>query len=428
MNVRSNLSLDSIAAGLDAGRRSALEVVRHLAEEEGVRVFLVGGPVRDALLGMPVLDLDFSVAGDATAFASSLRDRLDGRLTVHPQFNTATVNSQGVRVDLVTARSETYRNPGALPIVKPGSIGDDLVRRDFTINAMALPVSPEGTSVLDSSGGLDDLQRGVIKILHGRSFVDDPTRMLRAVRYEQRFGFRIDSGTMISLAAVRDAGLMESVSGDRWRHELERILKEERPGPPLLRAMELGLLEGIHPALSKGDGLRRLATQPPEFVKPHDWLASLFASLSEAEGEGVIEKFRLPSSRADIARDTILLRNSEGAISDTGSASELVRMLSGVRPKAVSAWAMLTENPRVAAALGQFPEKLRCAKTALSGRELLAMGVPEGPAVGTILGRIREARLDGLVNGEEEERALALSLLSECQAALRGRDDGRVTY
>ena len=451
LTVSANISLDSFAAGLDAGRRSVLDVVRRLAEEAELSVFLVGGPVRDALLGMPVMDLDFSVVGDATAFAVRLGERMGGRVTLHRRFGTATVVVSGqwlvaggrllrmskdgmggnppefvegplttrhppITVDLVTARRETYRSPGALPFVEPGSIDDDLARRDFTVNAMALPVSARSDRVIDPSGGMDDLERGVIRILHSRSFVDDPTRMLRAVRYEQRFGLRIESGTLDSLAATRDAGFMASVSGDRWRREIERILAEKRPGPALIRAAELGLLAGIHPCLAGDDGLMRLASQPSESLGPGDWLAGLFASLSEAEGRSVAERLRLAGTRAAVARDTISLRDSEQAVLAAGKASQLARILNGKSPEAVAAWAKLTGNPQVAAALGRFLNELPAAGAALSGRELLDMGVPQGPAVGEILGRLHEARLDGLVNGEEEERALALSLLGECRA------------
>ena len=418
LNVRSNISLASLAACLDDGRRSALEAVRLLAEEADRHVFLVGGPVRDALLGMPVLDLDFSVVGDATAFAGLLAKRVNGRLTVHPRFGTATVEATGCRIDLVTARSETYESPGALPKVRQGSLADDLARRDFTINALALPVSADGDGVTDPFGGSADLESGIIRTLHSRSFEDDPTRMMRAVRYEQRFGFRIESGTLDSLASALDSGNMQRVSGDRWRHELERVLEERRPGPPLARAMELGLLAGIHPALARDDGLRRLASLPGESVGPDDWLAGLFASLSEAEGEGVVERFNLAGSRAAIARDTISLRSLECAVLGAEKASRLARILDGMRPEAVSAWVKLTGNPEVAVALERFLLELRGARTALTGKELLEMGVPQGPAVGEILARLGEARLDGLVNGEEEERALALSLVSERRASV----------
>ena len=147
------MPLASLAARLDPGRRYALEAVGQLAGETGLHVYLVGGPVRDALLGMPVLDLDFSVEGDATAFAGRLSERLGARLTVHRRFGTATVDADGCRIDLVTARSEAYPGPGALPVVSPGSIDDDLARRDFTVNAMALPVSADGDDVIDPFGG-----------------------------------------------------------------------------------------------------------------------------------------------------------------------------------------------------------------------------------------------------------------------------------
>ena len=415
MSLSTNISLTSLAACLDDGRRSALDAVRRLAEESGLRVFLVGGPVRDAILGMPVLDLDFSVEGDATSFATRLGQQLNGRVSVYQRFGTATIDAPGCRVDLVTARKETYQGPGALPEVKQGTLADDLARRDFTVNAMALPLSTDGEGVIDPAGGLEDLKSGLIRALHSRSFVEDPTRMMRAVRYEQRFGFCIEPGTMDSLAAARDEGLMNYVSGDRWRHELERILDERSTGPPLLRAMELGLLEGIHPALTSDDDLRRMVSLSGQSVAPNEWLASLFASLSEANGEGVIERFNLTGSRAAIARDTISIRGSEQAILGAGKASRLAAILDGVRPESVSAWAKLTENPEVAAILDRFPLEMRCAGTALSGTELLDMGVPQGPLVGEILARLREARLDGLVAGEEEERSLALSMLSECQ-------------
>ena len=240
--------------------------------------------------------------------------------------------------------------------------------------------------------------------------------MMRAVRYEQRFGFRIEPGTIDALAAARDAGVMKFVSGDRWRHELERILDEANPGLPLLRAMELGLLAGIHPALSGDGGLRRLASFPEESVGPDDWLAGLFATLSQDDGEGVIERFNLAGSRAAIARDTISLRDSECAILDAGRESRLARILDSKSPEAVSAWMKLTDSAEVSASLGRFTGQLRGMRGALSGHQLLEMGVPQGPVVGEILARLREARLDGLVTGEEEERALALALIGECRA------------
>ena len=418
--ARCSLNADSFAAALDSGQRKAFEAVRQLALERGVRVYLVGGPVRDALLGAPVVDLDFSVEGDAPGLARMLADRLDGRVTAHARFGTATVFLGTIRLDLVTARRERYRQPGALPQVEPGSIGDDLARRDFTINAMALPLSLPNAGVLDPLGGLDDLQAGIVRILHPLSFVDDPTRMLRAVRYEQRFGFCVEEGTQDAMSNAVTAGYMDVVSGDRWRHELERILEEVDPIAPLLRAVELGLLAGLHPALGKAEesgdaGLWRMKTlreAKGDVGQDHCW-AALFAPLTTSESEGVIQRLNLDGRRAALARDTIGLRDSEREI--LGSAerpSELARMLESRDSKAVMAWAELTSDEVVAEALKRYATELRFVRPRLSGADLLAMGAAEGPELGKILDSLRDGQLDGRLSNAEEERALARELLA----------------
>ena len=309
-----------MAEGLSGGCLALFDAVRQWASEGEPRVYLVGGPVRDALLDAPLLDLDFAVEGDAVATARLLAKRLGGRLTVHSRFGTATIVSGGDRIDLVTARQEVYPEPGQLPQVSPGSIFDDLARRDFSINAMALSLSPAAGGLIDPLGGLDDLEAGVIRALHPGSFVDDPTRILRAVRYEQRFGFRIDGATLAYMAEAVSGGYMDAVSGDRWRHELERILEEANPGPPLLRAAELGLLAGLHPALAASEGLRRLVARINESEQPagpDDWLASLFCPLSAVETDGLIRRLRLTGRRAALARDTIELKESEPQVRAT---------------------------------------------------------------------------------------------------------------
>ena len=375
----------------------------------------MGGPVRDALLGAPVLDLDFSVVGDAIDLARRAARVLNGRITSHSRFGTATVVVGESRIDLVTARRETYAHPGQLPRVTPGSIADDLARRDFTINAMALPLGQDGCGVLAPHGGLDDLEACVIRSLHRRSFVDDPTRLLRAVRYEQRFGFRIEQDTLADMAACAAAGHMDAVSGDRWRHELERILDEDDPGSALLRAGELGLLAGIHPSLW-GRGAQLCApTVEASYEQPQadDWLAALFSPLTATEGEGVIQRLRLSGRRAALARDTIVLRDSEPDIlAAAGRPSRLTVMLSALEPSAVSAWAKLTGDPAVSHALRRYIEELRFVRPRLSGNDLLAMGVPQGPEVGEILAKLRDARLDGLTDGRKSEKALVREWLS----------------
>ena len=384
--------------------------------------------MRDALLGSPVLDLDFSVEGDAVELANLLAGSLGGRATAHRRFGTATVFAGSCRVDLVTARRETYPNPGDLPLVTPGDIVDDLARRDFSVNAMALPLFPRDAGIFDPHGGLDDLEAGIIRSLHRLSFRDDPTRMMRAVRYEQRFGFRLDEATLDDMDSCVASGHMDAVSGDRWRHELQRILEEDDPGPALARSAELGLLAGIHPALGKFEGKTspgaRRATEGPDAESGASrgdyWLAALSRSMSAPELESTIERLRLTGRQAAIARDTIVLRDSEPDIRAAAERpSELAAGLSTLEPAAVSAWAALTEDPSVAAVLRRYVGELRFVRPRLTGDTLLAMGVPEGPAIGAILSRLLKARLDGEVVTENDEMDLARGLLAGSRAGLR---------
>ncbi len=403
----------------------ALEAVRRLCDQSGLPIYLAGGPVRDALLGSPVLDLDFSIEGDAIELARSLAEMLDGRVTSHSRFGTATVLGGDCRIDLVSSRKESYRRPGELPIVKPGGIADDLARRDFSINAMALPLSPQGAGILDPHKGLDDLEAGVIRTLHRRSFADDPTRMLRAVRYEQRFGFRINDATMKDMASCVASGHMDAVSGDRWRHELQRILDEADPGPALSKAAELGLLAGIHPSFAKfGQTAAKFglaaARKNGELngrirgaASADYWLGALFSAMTIAEAEAAIHRLRFTGRQAAIAHDTIVIRESEAEIlAASAKPSHLVAALSGFEVAAVFAWASLTDNPSAAAALHRYADELRFVRPWITGDALMEMGVPQGPRVGEILARLLNARLDGEATTRNDEMALLQGLMS----------------
>ena len=439
--ARRHLSPDAIAALLDGEQRRAFDALRQLSAQTATPTYLVGGPVRDALLGAPLLDLDFAIEDNAPALAQQLAEHLapNARLTVHPRFATATITlpppatpptphngavapiAPTTHIDLVTARRESYHRPGQLPQVTPGGIADDLARRDFTINALALPLTPEPAGLLDPHGGLDDLAAGIIRHLHPNSFVDDPTRMLRAVRYEQRFRFRIHPETQDAMSHALAQGYMDAVSGDRWRRELERILDEPNPAAPLQRAAELGLLAGLHPALGHAPGLRQL---PPDGDRPptqDNCLAALFAPLSPANAEQVIRRLRLSGRRAALSRDTIALRESEPQIrACANQPSALARLLAGRDPGAVTAWAALTPDREVATALRRYANELQYIKPHLDGAALLAIGIPQGPTIGKILSRLQDARLDGATQTAHDELALA-------QRIARSRDDDPTT-
>jgi tRNA nucleotidyltransferase (CCA-adding enzyme) len=361
--------------------------------------------------------LDFSVEGDAVAFARQIASETGGEITAHSRFGTATVLAGETRVDLVTARGENYPRPGQLPEVWPGSIADDLARRDFTINAMAFPVAPGDGSLLDPLGGLDDLESGTVRVLHPRSFVDDPTRMFRAVRYEQRFGFRIAETTLECMGSAINGGLMNAVSGDRWRHEIERSLDEVDPGRSLLRASELGLLTGLDPALARDSGLKALATchgkDVGRDVLADEWLAAIFAPLTAVEGEALIERLRLSGQRATLARDTIVLEGKKPQVRlASGSPSELFHLLAGIDPVAMAFHSRVAQDGLVTESLCTYLKELQYTRPSLTGDHLLDIGVPQGPVIGEILSRLRDARLDGVVSSEDEERALAREWLT----------------
>ncbi|HMB23643.1 MAG TPA: hypothetical protein VKP08_12455, partial [Anaerolineales bacterium] len=249
-----------------------LQLVREQATQAGLPLYIVGGAVRDLVLGRRLNDLDLIVEGDATRLAHSLVSRHGGKATIHSKFGTAkwflphsltpaslTPNpSTPATLDLISARSEIYKHPAALPTVSPGSLADDLRRRDFTINALALRLDgPHFGELRDDFRGMEDLREGIIRVLHPGSFIDDPTRMYRAVRYAGRYEFRIAEDTLALIPAARS--LVEKLSAQRIRHELDLILDESDAVSMLSQLDELGLLTVIHPAL-RDFGHSNLAT------------------------------------------------------------------------------------------------------------------------------------------------------------------------
>ena len=392
--------------------------LRDLAASSDLPVYVVGGPVRDWLLGLPLRDLDFVVEGDAPWLARNLAGSVGGQVTVHNRFRTATVVLAESRIDLVTARREVYPAPGALPEVEPSTIREDLARRDFTMNAMALPLGGDGVNLVDPFGGKSDLLRGLVRTIHPQSFVDDPTRLFRAIRYEQRLGFGLEEGTEKQLLGAVKARHCDTLSGDRLRHELERMLEEANPEKSLLRAAELGLLSAILPGLVSTESVERWAgaVNSSTGVKPDGyvhWLAVLAYPLPAADVEQFIRRLNLRASWAKIVRDALLLRGLESSLGGKGvPPSQLFRMLEGIGEEAITVSAALTDSPRVAENLEVYLGELRNVATVLKGGDLLELGVPPGATVGRTLALLRNARLDRQVKSEEEERQWVRELVA----------------
>ena len=236
---------------LTPGQLCQVRLAADVAARLDVHLFLVGGTVRDVLAGNQPADLDLSVVSGTAEFPLELAQELGGQVVARSQFGTSKLTIQGEVLDLATARKESYSHPGALPDVAPGSIQDDLARRDFTINSMAISLSPEDWGqLLDPFHGLQDLQHSLIRVLHSGSFTDDATRILRALRYSVRLRFRLEPETEALLR--RDLPYMDTIGGDRVRNELIRVFREEGAVSTLKTAQEIGVLAAIlSPVIAK---------------------------------------------------------------------------------------------------------------------------------------------------------------------------------
>lgn len=395
---------------------SLLRAAGDLAWSRGWNLYLVGGAVRDLFLARPNLDLDLVLEGDAIALARNLVGIRGGEVVAHPRFGTAKFRQQRISLDLATARSESYPKPGALPMVTPVTIGEDLFRRDFSINAMAIHLDPiHFGALLDPYGGRGDLDRGLIRVLHEKSFSDDPTRMLRALRYEQRLGFHLEPNTEQLMR--RDAAVMDEVSGERLWHELELILKEQCPEKVLSRADELGVLQKLHPAL-KGNGWLRNRFEQARRASaaanpsPALYLALLAYRLSEEENEGLLARLRIRGEIAKVTRQTIKLKQITPALTSPRLApSAIYHLVQRYSPESISAAALASDSRLVRQRLKLYLTELRHIKPALSGDDLQAMGISPGRKLGQVLRALHDAKLDGKVQTREQEEDLARGLL-----------------
>ena len=239
----------TLEAQLDTLSLRQLRGIAAVAEIHGARPYLVGGAVRDALLGLKVTDIDIAVVGMTSGFPRGAAAALNGKVVAHSQFNTFALNASGRHIDLAMARHETYAHHGALPTVAPGTMQQDLARRDFAINAMAASINADSWGeLLDPFSGQNDLNRRIVRVLYENSFRDDATRILRAARYAVRLGFTLHSQTEHLLS--RDSSYLDTISGARLRHEFERVLQEGRAVSTLDMLHRLGALQSIHPSLA----------------------------------------------------------------------------------------------------------------------------------------------------------------------------------
>lgn len=407
-----------------------LKQIGRLADERGVAVYLVGGVVRDLLLKREIADLDLTVEGDGTAFARLVADRFGAGLAVFERFATARLAfPDGLKMDMATTRRESYAQPAVLPTVQPASIEEDLSRRDFTINAIAVQLNPQQFDrVLDPYGGQRDLRARIIRVLHAGSFQDDPTRIFRAIRFEQRFGFRLERTTVGLLAQAASTDLIQGLSGPRLRSEIFLLFAERNPVRAIARMGQLKLFRFLHRRLCYTKNVKQVvAAVPKAFAwwarrfpdsvidRPIVYLMALSSNSSQAVVDGMIR--RLALSREQAKNMGVVGRRVDRALkrlTEKGTArpSQVYRLLADFSDETLVLLLAKQMSAQHGARLSLLKRHLvayvknKSVKTALTGRDLQAMGLQPGPQYKTILGKLLDARIDGMIKTEADERAL----------------------
>ncbi|MHB1652258.1 MAG: CBS domain-containing protein [Desulfitobacteriaceae bacterium] len=387
--------------------RNLLEMTSQAAAERRYSVYAVGGFVRDLLLFAPTQDLDLVVEGNGPQFAEALAKYLGrGELTRHPQFGTASLNfSDGTHLDVASTRWEYYEFPGALPEVEESSLRDDLFRRDFTINAMAIRLNPERYGELvDYYGGIRDLQQGEIRLLHNLSFIDDPTRILRAVRFAERYRFRLAKETLDALKTALENGVILKLSRERFSEELLLMYQEEHYLAMGLTLVKYGVLKEWfgeeYPWNYRGD-----EGEPRDRALLERWLFSL-KRFNVQQAESVLDRLRLPRSLNENTRQYFELRREleRGSLELLG----IDRLLKKVPHPLIN---LLAGEKLLAEYLRPYLEAVKNIHMTVDGKTLQKAGVQRGLRIGQILGEIRKAWLLGKICTQEEEETLMWQLI-----------------
>ncbi len=409
---------------LPARIRELFALLTPIAEELHVKIYAVGGFVRDLLLKIPNLDVDVVVEGDAIAFARELGERCVCRVRAHEKFATAVVVFEdGFKLDLASTRTEYYLEPGALPTVENASIKLDMYRRDFTINTLALSLNRDKyAEVLDYFGAQRDLHDKAIRVLHNLSFVEDPTRILRAIRFEQRLRFTLGLQTRQLLSSAVQMGFLERVSPLRLFNELRIILSEANPSDALARLYELEVLQKISSHLRFSSVERARCEQAGKVVNWFELLYTgeeiapwavyflcLSGDLQTAEMEQLCQRLQIPHRwdgilitelpQARAAFHTLERKHNRAAISD----SRLAGLLDGFSLETLLYGMARTEHEHLRLKYSHYITRIRGVKAVLNGWDVQKLGCTPGPLVGEILQGLRIARLDGEVTTRADE-------------------------
>jgi tRNA nucleotidyltransferase (CCA-adding enzyme) len=409
--------------------QSLLLMAGQVADRENVRVYAVGGFIRDLLLRNANHDLDLVVEPEAIPFAEKLNELLSGHLTVHEQFGTACIIlPDNLRIDLVTSRQEFYARPAALPEVEQSNLKNDLFRRDFTINTLACSLNnPTFGRLIDYFHGIADLDKGLIRALYNLSFVEDPLRVLRAVRFEQRFCFRLEETTHSLLENAVQTRVLDKVSKERVYDELELALAEEKAPEILIRYFELDIASMLFPGIRFGDRLRMRLLEAREMMEwvRRNWrdaqvsvsamyLGAMLLDAPFQEARHLCRRLRLSREERETvlaAVDAVPRLKKRLLDGRPPSPSELYQLFAGLPVEVLLLLQGESTNSRIWESTSLYWEKLRQVQTEISGRDLMDAGFKPGPVFQEVLAAVRDARLDGVVGDRRQELALAMELL-----------------
>ncbi|MEW6215719.1 MAG: hypothetical protein AB1478_11065, partial [Nitrospirota bacterium] len=379
--------------------------------------YLVGGSVRDLLRGEENLDIDIVIEGDGISFAKAFGERLNAKVRPHQIFGTAKVITDELKLDVATARTEYYESPAALPKVETSSIKKDLYRRDFTINTLAIKLNPKDFGLLiDFFGGQRDLREKAIRVLHNLSFIEDPTRAFRAIRFSERFGFKISKHTENLIKLAIKMNLFDRLSGTRLYEELLLSFNETEPVRTLKRFSDFGLLRVIHPNLISNDELEATFKSMHETLSWFNllfleektdrgvlYLMALLSGLKDEEVKATIERLSPPPKVGDMiirgisyARDVLKRLPLDDPL-------EIYNLLSKLKLETVLFAMAMSKDRQKQKVISRYLTELRKVKTILKGEDLKNMGIQPGPVYSKIFKELLEEKLRGRLKSREDE-------------------------
>ncbi len=415
---------------LDKSLVKLIKVIGSLADSQGIRAYLVGGFVRDIFLKIKNFDIDIVVEIDGIRFASLLNKSLKGELLAHGRFGTAVINFKDFKIDVATSRGEIYPYPGSLPVVSAGSLGEDLARRDFSINAMALSINKNDFGfVFDYSDGLEDLKRKQLRVLHDKSFLDDPLRILRLARFKTRLNFSVQAKTLMLLRQAKKQNSLEGMQKHRIRDELILIFKEPQPEKTLKYLADIYGLGFIHPGSrfnkdleDKFISVRKTCSwfenNFPKRRKLDVWLmyfALFLSNLSLSQIRKITSQLGLTSGEAK--RLLSFKSNQKKVFRELKKGrlrgSFIYTILNPLSYETILLCYATIDNKHVKNNIRDFFLRYNLVRIKLSGEDLKKMGIPPGPSFKKVFSKIRAEKLDVNLRTKQQELKFLKKLLKK---------------